>query len=75
MRSVSGLKHSFLVVAFWIGLCGQTMAQEVVEAWTPAEGYLRIGPEPDRRIPLVETGYTLLIPRDGTVIGVVAFLD
>ncbi len=75
MRSVSALKLSFLIVAFWIGLCSPAMAQEVVEAWIPAEGYLRIGPEPDRRIPLVEAGYTLLVPRDGPVIGVVAFLD
>jgi hypothetical protein len=39
------------------------------------QGYLRIGPEPDRRIPRVETGYSLLLPRDGHVVGVVAFLD
>lgn len=41
----------------------------------PAQGYLRIGPEPNRRIPLVETGYTLLLPAEGPVIGTVAFLE
>lgn len=75
VRPVPTLKLSLLVVVSWAGLSVQAMAQEVVEAWIPAEGYLRIGPEPNRRIPLVEAGYTLLLPRDGPVIGVVAFLD
>lgn len=64
-----------LVAAAWLGTGGQVSAQHVVEEWTPAEGYLRIGPEQTRRIPMVETGYALLLPEAGPVIGVVVFLD
>jgi hypothetical protein len=75
VRSVPTLKLSLLVVVSWAGHSSQAMAQEVVEEWIPAQGYLRIGAEPNRRIPLVETGYSLLLPRHGPIVGVVAFLD
>src|SRR3972149_3536569 len=44
--------------------------QKIVEAYQPPEGYLRIGPEPERMIPMVEKGFTLILP-EGEVNGVV----
>lgn len=53
------------------------VGQRVVERYDPAEGFLRIGPEPERRIPLTERGYSLLLPEDSAspIRGVVVFID
>ncbi len=51
-------------------------APVVLEAYQPQPGLLRIGPEPERAIPLVEKGYTLILPaRREAPAGVVLFLD
>ena len=53
------------------------LAQQVVERYENVEGFLRIGPESERRIPMTERGYSLLLP-DGapaTVAGVAVFID
>ena len=52
----------------------QAAGQTVLEEWAPAQGHLRIGPEPERRIPMSDVGHVLLIPERPPV-GVVAFLD
>jgi hypothetical protein len=58
---------------------GQTpgVAQRVVERYEEVEGVLRIGVEPERRIPLTERGYSLLLPEDPAtaVRGVAVFID
>lgn len=36
--------------------------QTVIEKYQPAEGLLRIGPEPERAIKMTEKGYTLVLP-------------
>ncbi|MDP2482590.1 MAG: hypothetical protein Q8W45_04870 [Candidatus Palauibacterales bacterium] len=55
-------------------IAGAGAGQQVKEEWQPAEGYLRIGPEPERRIPMSETGYALLTP-EGPAVGIVVFVD
>jgi len=52
-------------------------AQRVVESYTDVGGFLRIGPEPERRIPMTERGYSLLLPEDPTALvrGVAVFID
>ncbi len=51
--------------------------QQVVEQYDDVEGFLRIGPEPDRRIPMTERGYSLLLPEGpiDAVQGVTVFVD
>ncbi len=44
--------------------------QKIIEEYQPPEGYLRIGPEPERMIPMLEKGFTLILP-DSEVKGVV----
>jgi len=53
------------------------LAQRVVDQYEDVGGFLRIGPEPGRRIPMTERGYSLLLPdgATGTVEGVAVFID
>lgn len=53
------------------------VAQRIVESYADVEGFLRIGPEPERRVPMTERGYSLLLPGDSTSVvrGVAAFID
>lgn len=63
-----------LVLGNWPLPC---TAQRIVERYDDVGGFLRIGPEPERRIPMTERGYSLVLP-DGapsTVRGVVVFVD
>ena len=53
----------------------QAAGPVVVEDFEPVPGLLRIGPEPERVIPLTEKGYTLLLPSDAEPAGLVVFLD
>lgn len=46
-------------------------AQKIIEKYQPPEGHLRIGPEPERIINMVEKGYTLILPEAGDIKGVV----
>lgn len=58
------------------GLPAPLLAQLIVERYEPVEGFLRIGPEPERRIPLTERGHTLIVPETGSrVRGIVVFVD
>lgn len=51
-------------------------AQRIIEDYVDVGGSLRIGPEPDRRIPMTERGYSLLLPEnDAVVAGVAVFID
>jgi pimeloyl-ACP methyl ester carboxylesterase len=50
-------------------------AQQIVEVYEPVEGVLRIGPEPERAIPMTERGHTLILPDGASVQGVVVFID
>ena len=53
------------------------IAQRIVEDYDDVSGFLRIGPEPERRIPMTERGYSLLLPKAGTSVvqGVAVFID
>jgi thioesterase domain-containing protein len=51
-------------------------AHRTFEEFAPAEGLLRIGPEPERQIHLTEVGHTLLLPDSGRAVrGLVVFFD
>jgi pimeloyl-ACP methyl ester carboxylesterase len=52
-------------------------AQRVVERYADVGGFLRIGSEPERRVPMTERGSTLLLPEDAASIvqGVTVFID
>ena len=54
-----------------------SVAQRIVERYDDVAGFLRIGPEPERRIPMTERGYSLLLPEDDAAVvpGVVVFID
>jgi hypothetical protein len=62
------------ILAVHTRTAGVVHAQQVVEAYQPAGGLLRIGPEPSRAVPMTERGYTLLLP-DGSARGVAVFID
>ena len=50
--------------------------QTVIEKYQPAEGLLRIGPEPERAIQMTEKGYTLVLPEGSSKpAGIVIFPD
>ena len=53
------------------------LGQRVVEVYEDVGGYLRIGPEPERQIPMTERGYSLILPEGApsTVEGVAVFID
>ena len=53
---------------------GVVMGQRVFQEYQPVEGLLRIGPEPERAIPMVDKGYTLVLP-DGPPRGLILQLD
>ncbi|MFN0149683.1 MAG: alpha/beta fold hydrolase [bacterium] len=49
---------------------------KVIERYSPQDGFLRIGPEPERAIPLTEKGFGLILPGGGApTVGVVVFPD
>jgi hypothetical protein len=50
-------------------------AQTIFEEYTPVDGFLRIGPEPDRAVPLTQRGHTLILPDSANIQGVVVFVD
>ncbi|MBD3298493.1 MAG: hypothetical protein GF341_07560 [candidate division Zixibacteria bacterium] len=50
-------------------------AQTVHRDFTPVDGLLRIGPEPERQIHLVDKGQTFILPQQPPVRGVIVFLD
>ena len=45
--------------------------QIIVEEYKPPEGYLRIGPEQERMIPMVEKGFTLILPEGEEINGII----
>jgi hypothetical protein len=45
----------------------------VHQEWEPATGLLRIGPEPERAVPLTESGHTLILPETGRPRGLIVF--
>jgi hypothetical protein len=47
------------------------LPQKIVEQYQSPEGYLRIGPEQEQMIPLVEKGFTLILPEEGEVNGII----
>ena len=51
-------------------------AQNISESYEQVDGFLRIGPEPERMIPMTERGHTLIVP-DGVskLNGVAVFID
>ncbi|GAB4322695.1 MAG: hypothetical protein Kow0074_14470 [Candidatus Zixiibacteriota bacterium] len=51
------------------------MSQTVVRDYAPAQGLLRIGPEAERQIPMVDKGHTLILPGQPPIRGVIVFLD
>ena len=61
----------FKIFFAFIVLSINIFAQKIIEEYKPPEGYLRIGSEPDQMIPMVEKGFTLILPEEGEVKGVV----
>ncbi len=53
---------------------GVLLSQRVFQDYQPVEGLLRIGPEPERAIPMVDKGYTLILP-DTPPRGLIVQLD
>jgi pimeloyl-ACP methyl ester carboxylesterase len=51
-------------------------AQKIIESYDRVDGFLRIGPEPNRMVPMTERGHTLIVPDTTTPVrGVVALID
>jgi len=51
-------------------------AQRIIESYEPIDGFLRIGPEPSRMVPMTERGHTLIVPEVASrTRGVVVFID
>lgn len=51
-------------------------AQKIIDSYDQVEGFLRIGPEPSRRVPMTERGYTLIVPdAAASARGVVVLVD
>lgn len=53
---------------------GLLLGQRVFQEYQPVDGLLRIGPEPERAIPMVDKGHTLVLP-DGPARGLIVQLD
>jgi hypothetical protein len=65
-----------IVLAAFAACAAPTAVDPIVhEEYDPVEGLLRIGPEPERAIPLTERGHTLLLPGEAPLRGLVVFLD
>ncbi len=64
-------------VAFGLAVLPAPLAaQRIIESYDPIDGFLRIGPEPNRRVPMTERGHTLILPDAGSPTrGVVVFID
>ncbi|MDO8550523.1 MAG: hypothetical protein Q7S39_10295 [Ignavibacteria bacterium] len=63
----------FKILFVFIVLSINIFSQKIIEEYKPPEGYLRIGSEPDQMIPMVEKGFTLILP-EGEVNGVIVVL-
>ncbi len=78
MSDSPGLKRVLALVgaAMLTFGCKPSHGQVVHEEYEPVEGLLRIGPEPERAIPLTEKGHTLVLPDGGELPrSVFVFLD
>ena len=64
-------------VAFSLVTLPRTVAaQRIVEKYDRVDGFVRIGPEPNRMVPMTERGYTLILPDNTSPVrGVVVFID
>ncbi len=67
------IPRGLLLVALLLSARG-AWAQDIVEHYEPVSGFLRIGPEPDRMIPMVDKGLTAVIP-EGEIRGVAVFFQ
>ena len=69
----------FLLAGLVIGIGfapSPVAAQRIVESYDRIDGFLRIGPEPSRMVPMTERGHTLILPDTGTPVrGVVVLID
>ena len=70
MKIIVGIKMKSKFFLIFITLNINIFSQKIVEEYKPPEGYLRIGPEQERMIPMVEKGFTLILP-DKEVKGIV----
>jgi hypothetical protein len=61
MRTISLL---FIVTLFSFNI----YAQKIIEKFQSPQGHLRIGNEPERIIPMVERGFSLILPEEDVVI-------
>lgn len=64
-------------VSFGLGwLPSPVAAQRIIESYDRIEGFLRIGPEPSRMVPMTERGHTLIVPGTASPArGVVVLID
>lgn len=69
----------FFLAGVAFGLCvlpSAVAAQRIIESYDRIDGFLRIGPEPSRMVPMTERGYTLVAPDTASPVrGVVVFID
>jgi pimeloyl-ACP methyl ester carboxylesterase len=72
------MRLSFLAgVILGLGfLASPVAAQKIIESYDGIAGFLRIGPEPNRMVPMTERGHTLIVPDTTTPVrGVVTLID
>ena len=62
-------------VAAVLGVFVPASAQVITEDYAQRAGSLRIGPEPQRQLPMAERGYTLVLPETRVPVALVVFLE
>lgn len=63
------MKISILLITLILSV--HIYPQKFVEEYKPPEGYLRVGPEQEQMIPMVEKGFTLILPESEEADGVI----
>lgn len=67
---------SFLVVAFQVLLCANSFSQKVFEKYEPLKNdSLKTGVHKNDFFPFIQKGYTLMLPEDKSLNGVLIFLE
>lgn len=61
----------YTLFLYLIVLSADIFPQKFVEEYKPPEGYLRIGPEQEQMIPMVEKGFTLILPESEEITGII----
>ena len=68
--------HFFFVTALIIFGCSEAMGQKTIEKYQQAEpDSIQVGPSEKDYMPFIQKGYTLMLPEQGRVNGVLIFLE